>query len=968
MTAMLDDEVADLRRINAELQQRLDERTAELQVRTAERDDSEAQKAAMAEIVEAINASPGDLAPVFDAILGRAMRLCQAACGGLSTYDGLTMKMGASRGYPGEALEAFREFVPPVGAMSFEIVQGASVVHVADVSDSEAYRSGVSSVVTMVDTTGIKTGLWIALRKDDDLLGMINLYRAEIRPFTEKQISLLQNFAAQAVIAMENARLLTETRQALEKQTATAEILRVISGSPTDLQPTFDAIVENATILSGAEAGGVFRFDGSLIHFVAQHGYPPNVLEAIQRDFPTRPGRHSTTARAILTREVAHIPDAAADPEYSLRAILQTGVHTMLSVPILQDGNPVGAITVTRLEVAPFSQAQIDLLKTFADQAVIAIENVRLFNETQEALEQQTATAEVLQVINSSPGDLTPVFDAMLEKAMRLCEASFGHLTRVDGELFYTIAERGAPPPLVEFLRQPRRIMPENAHSRLRGGEDFVHLEDIISDDVYRSGNSSGQALGDLGGARTALWVALRKDDTLLGAFVIYRREVRPFSDKQIALLQNFAAQAVIAIENARLLTETREALEQQTATAEVLQVINSSPGDIAPVFDTILEKARLQCDAIHGDLWTYDGECLHLVATHGEPGFSEWLRQQAPLRPWPGSPPERVVLGQDFVHVDDALADASYQLAPEFLEQVKIAGIRTTLLIGLRKEGRLLGLIVVYRRVVQAFSDQQIALLQNFAAQAVIAMENARLLTETREALEQQTATAEVLQVINSSPGDLGPVFDAMLEKAIHLCGADHGHVFTYDGELFRGVAARGDPWFIEWLRERGSFPPSRGITHLRLVQGARLVHLADLRQDEVYRSTEPSRQAAFDRSGIRSLVTVALRKDEVLLGGISVYRKEVRPFTDQQIALLQNFASQAVIAMENARLITETREALEQQTATAEVLQVIHSSPGNLAPVFDAMLERAMRLCEAAFGFLSKVDGERTQSRRAA
>ena len=334
-------------------------------------------------------------------------------------------------------------------------------------------------------------------------------------------------------------------------------------------------------------------------------------------------------------------------------------MRAALSVALIRDEHLAGSITVYRREVGPFTDKQIALLENFAAQAVIAMENARLITETREALEQQTATAEVLQVINSSPGNLGPVFDAMLEKAMRLCEASFGHLTHINGDLFYTIAERGAPPPLVEFLRQPRKIMPENAHSRLRRGEDFVHLEDITVDDLYRSGNSSGQALGDLGGARTALWAALRKDDLLLGAFVIYRREVRPFSDKQIALLQNFAAQAVIAIENARLLTETREALEQQTATAEVLQVINSSPGDLAPVFDAMLDKALHLCEAAFGLLHTYDGERFRVLAVGGVSAA-----EAEPLREWvpdPGSALQQIVDGARVVHIPDVVDTGAY-------------------------------------------------------------------------------------------------------------------------------------------------------------------------------------------------------------------------------------------------------------------------------------------------------------------
>src|SRR5262249_765982 len=377
------------------------------------------QQTATAEVLQVINSSPGVLGPVFDAMLERALRLSESALGFIATYDGEPFHKAAGRGLPPAFAElASKPYRPPPGAPSQRLIDGESFVQIADLREDEGTPRGLSPVhQALVEAAGGRSFLTVPLRREGVLVGVIVIYRREVRPFSDKQITLLQNFAAQAVIAMENTGLLTGRGWALEQQTATAEILRVISGSPTDLQPTFDAIAANATILSGSEAGGVFRFDGSLIHFVAHYGWSPDVLEAVQHDFPIPPGRHSTTARAILTREVAHIPDAAADPEYALPAILQTGVHTMLSVPILRDGDPVGSIAVARRDVAPFSQAKINLLKTFADQAVIAIENVRLFNETKEALEQQPATAEVLQVINSSPGDLAPVFDAIVEKA-----------------------------------------------------------------------------------------------------------------------------------------------------------------------------------------------------------------------------------------------------------------------------------------------------------------------------------------------------------------------------------------------------------------------------------------------------------------------------------------------------------------------------------------------------------------------
>jgi two-component system, NtrC family, sensor kinase len=574
----------------SDLERQLAECKAERDEYKAERDEALEQQTATAEVLQVINRSPGELEPVFGAMLDKAMRLCEAAFGVLFLFDNDQFILAASRGVPVAygAFLAANTTLPGPGTAPYRFLKGGerSVIEDIDLADGEPYHAGDPQRLALVDIGGARSAIQVPLCKDLAALGMVTLYRQEVRRFTDKQIALLESFGAQALIAMDNARLLTETREALEKQTATAEILRVISGSPTDLQPTFDAIAANAKILSGAEAGAVFRFDGSLIHFAAHHGYAPDVLEAIQRDFPIPPGRHSTTARAILTREVAHIPDAAADPEYTLRAILQTGVHTMLSVPILQDGNPLGAITVTRREVAPFSQAQIDLLKTFADQAVIAIENVRLFNETREALEQQTATSEVLQVINSSPGHLTPVFDAILEKAMRLCEAAFGVLWTFEGEIGQVAALRGVPPAFGEFLtRGPHRETSSTANSRLRRGENVVQIEDSEDDDAYRSGEPVRRAMVELGGARTMLAVPLHKDGTLLGSFIIYRQEVRPFTDKQIALLQNFAAQAVIAMDNARLLDEIRQRQQE-------LRVTFDNMVDGVAMFDETLHLA----------------------------------------------------------------------------------------------------------------------------------------------------------------------------------------------------------------------------------------------------------------------------------------------------------------------------------------------------------------------------------------
>jgi len=563
----------------------------------------------------------------------------------------------------------------------------------------------------------------------------------------------------------------------------------------------------------------------------------------------------------------------------------------------------------------------------------------RLKRERDEALEQLAATSDVLQVISRSPGQLEPVFKAMLENAVRICEAKFGTMFLREGDAFRSVALHNAPPAYAELRQRDPVIHPhqQSALLRLVATRQVVHIADIRLDQGYLAG--ALVAIAETAGARTLLVVPMLKDNEVVGAILIYRQEVCPFTDKHIELVKNFAAQAVIAIDNTRLLNELRESLQQQTATSEVLSVISSSPGDLAPVFQAMLENATRICGANFGTLFRYDGELLHLVGSTGTPReLVEFQRQRGPFNP----ENRNDVVGRMFREkIVAQVLDA--QLDPVPMPSAKYGGARSVVAVPMLKDNDLVGAYVIYRQEVRPFTDKQIELLKNFAAQAVIAIENTRLLNELRESLQQQTATSEVLKVISSSPGELEPVFKAMLENATRICEAKFGLLLRFDGQAFQFAAEVGTPTALaEFVRNRGSFQPIAG-SHLEQVMRTKQVsHTIDY-------AAEGIRAPPVTLGGARSTVDVPLLKDDELVGVFSIYRQEVRPFTDKQIELVKNFAAQAVIAIENARLLSELRESLQQQTATADVLKVISRSTFDLHTVLQTLVESAVRLCDA-------------------
>ena len=633
------------------------------------------------------------------------------------------------------------------------------------------------------------------------------------------------------------------------------------------------------------------------------------------------PGRGSALERAVLEGRPVQIADVTADPDYTRHGIRRIGDYrTALSVPLLREGVAIGALVLTRSQARTFTDKHMELLITFADQAVTAIEYTRLLNELRQSLEQQTATSEVLRVVSSSPSDLAAVFQAMLSNATQLCQANFGTLNLYrDGE-FPLAATHNVPEIFLEFRRINPIIKPGPGHplARVAASRQPLQIADMRTEALYLKKDPSFIAMVDLAGARTLLIVPMLKENDLLGVITIFRQDVRPFTEKQIELVGNFAAHAVIAIENARLLSEFRHSLELQTATADVLRIISSSPSDLRPVFDAIAENAARLCQGFDVYVQLREGNLVRYVAHYGgiipsspAVGGTRLLTRDLVIG--------RAMFESRAIHLLDAQAESE-----EFPEGSAIArrtGYRTIIAVPLMRQGYAIGTIAVRRVEAKLFSDKEVELLSNFAAEAVIAIENARLLTELRqrtadlsESLEQQTATFEVLKVISSSPGELEPVFRAILENATRICEAKIGILFRFDDGAYTAVATLGVTAKYQEYLNRGPVRAGPGTGLGRVAAGEKTVHIIDTHAEQAYADREPLRVATAELGGARSLLNVPMLKDGELIGAIGIYRQEVRPFTDKQVELVTNFAAQAVIAIENARLLNELAKRTEQ------------------------------------------------------
>jgi len=737
-----------------------------------------------------------------------------------------------------------------------------------------------------------------------------------------------------------------ELSNSLEQQTAISEILRVISSSPTDVQPVLDAVAERAAHLCHSPYARVLLVDGDVLR--ARANYRQEAGPALEDVLLTPLRRSSINGRAVLDRQTVHYADIVPllDSEFpdARPNIERDGTRAVLAVPLMREGGAYGSIFVFRREPGLFAPDQVALIETFARQAAIAIDNVRLFNETKEALEQQTAIAEILRVISSSPTDVLPVLDAIAERAARLCDASAASMYLTDGAALRHLASKGPSPDPVTHI-DTLAISRDSITGRALLDGKTIHVRDMLAEEGELP---TSFEIASRWGHRTVVATPLFREGHPFGVILLRRQEVRRFTEREIALLGTFGDQAAIALENVRLFNETKEALDQQRASAEVLSAISSSIADTTPVFATIVERCErlFAGKLVQINVVAEDG-LVHLADYHG-PG-RERIESIFPFPIDLNSATGTAILRRSVVHYPDVDHGAD---VPERARQGwQALGVKAAIVAPMLWEGRGVGAILVGRDAAGMFSEKDIALLRTFAEQAVIAIQNARLFNETKEALEQQRASGEVLAAISSSIADTTPVFEKILASCEHLFAGKVIAINLVDEEeRLRTVAYHGPDWEkLQEARDKAGLLYRETGTALAIARRT-VLHYPDVAGGtDVPRGVRESAVA----TGMKACIVAPMIWEDKGIGSIFVSRDYAGPFSDKEIALLRTFADQAVIAIQNARLFREIQEKSQQlEIANKHKSEFLANMSHELRTPLNAIIGFSEVLQEKLFG----------------
>ena len=779
----------------------------ELAARNSDLTESLERQTATGDILRVISRSPTDLVPVFDAIASAALNLCHAELANVFRREGklihlVSVKMRTVDQHYLDAIQAV--FPRPIGrdTGAGRAVLARTIITIPDVAVDTEYRIGDQTL-----GGGFRSVLGAPLLCDGEAIGAIVVCRGEPGQFPDSQVSLLETFAEQAVIAIENSRLfhelaarnsdLTET---LEQQAATGEILRVISRSLTDTQPVFDAIAAAALKLCGAHSANVFTYDGEWVRIAATAVADPKAAAGIRASYPRPAGRDNAASRAVLTRDVAAIPDVLEDADYALgKTAVAAGFRSTLGVPLLLNGEAIGAITVGRTTPGLFDVRHVAMLQSFADQAVIAIQNVRMFEaletrnrDVTDALGQQTATSEILRIISGSPTSVQPVFDLIAERAVKLCDAEVSVVSRVDHDEIALAAVHGVTDEGTAALRRvfPMRLGAQTVTARTVRSREVVHVDDVLADPAYETPDAARA-----GRFRGCLAVPMLAEGEVVGAIFIARGQPGLFSHRQVLLLRTFADQAVIALKNVALFGELQTRTQQLTHSVRELQALGevgqavSSTLDLETVLNTIVARATQLTGMDGGSVYEYDEvrEEFYLHGAYQLPDALVEALRATPMRKGEGAL-GRLAATLEPVEFADIADPGAYQSRVRAL--LIDLGFRSLIAVPLLREDRLLGGLAMNRRMPGEFAPEAVALLKTFATQSALAIQNARLFREIEQkSHELEAASRHKSEFLANMSHELRTPLNAIIGfsevLSERMCGDIHDKQAEYVADI---------------------------------------------------------------------------------------------------------------------------------------------------------------------------------------